>query len=256
MSETLLNSIGVRYIDHLAVTTPVLEKTLQEYLSLPGSRMLRGPAINLTQKVKYAFVSLSEGIVIEILSPEPNSPILGLVRNGGGPYHFCYAVENIQTAIEIAISHSAKLVLKPECDVAFDGRQIAFMFHEAHGIFELVEAYPSEIELTLPQRQKIVRTNFLPKEQKMLNQVELGAQDLKLRLCGVFKKIFFGIDENEITIAEISKTNKWDSLSHIGLMMEIESEFGLDLLPDDMAKLISFELILSYLNSKNDIKKV
>ena len=81
-------------------------------------------------------------MVVEILSPEKDSPIAGHVKRGGGPYHFCYAVPDMDAAIDAAQQNSAKVVVAPVPDVAFDGRRVAFLFHEAHGIFELVEAIP------------------------------------------------------------------------------------------------------------------
>jgi len=119
---------------------------LNEYLSLAGARLLKGPAVNQTQKVKYAFVGLSNGMVIEILSPEQDSPIAGRVKQGGGPYHFCYAVADLDAAVEVAQDHSSMLIAAPKADVAFDGRRVAFLFHAAHGVLELVEAYPKNLK--------------------------------------------------------------------------------------------------------------
>jgi catechol 2,3-dioxygenase-like lactoylglutathione lyase family enzyme len=142
MTRSLLSSCGVVYIDHIAVTTPDFDKTVAEYLSLPGSRLLKGPGNNPTQKVRYAFVLLDRGMVIEILGVGEDSPIERHVRQGGGPYHFCYAVEDIDRSVAQARMSGARIVADPAEDVAFDGRRVAFLFHDSLGLFELVEASP------------------------------------------------------------------------------------------------------------------
>lgn len=39
----MFSALGVRYVDHVAVTTRDLMTTLADYLSLPGARLINGP---------------------------------------------------------------------------------------------------------------------------------------------------------------------------------------------------------------------
>ena len=91
MEPTLFRQCNIMYIDHLAVTTLDIGKTLADYLGMPGARLVRGPALNPLENVLYAFVQLSEGLVIEILGVREGSPVSRHVSQGGGPYHFCFA---------------------------------------------------------------------------------------------------------------------------------------------------------------------
>jgi len=45
--------------------------------------------------------------------------------------------------------------------------------------------------------------------------------------------------------------DKWDSLTHINLIIAIESEFGVSLTPEDTMDMLSVKLIRIILESKN-----
>ena len=110
---------------------------------MPGSKLLRGPGENIQQKVKYAFIQLSNGSVVEVLSPlTKDSPITRHVINGGGFYHVCFAVDNINNSLQLAKKNGATIIVKPIKDVAFDGRYISFIMHPDHGLIEFVEMQP------------------------------------------------------------------------------------------------------------------
>jgi catechol 2,3-dioxygenase-like lactoylglutathione lyase family enzyme len=137
-----LAQLGILGVDHVAVTTRHFDQTVADYLSLPGTRIERGPGWNPTQRVDFAFVSLGSGLTVEVLGlrPDVDSPIEEHVRRGGGAYHLCYIVQDIDAALARVKEARGKLVVPPTPDVAFNGRRIAFFMHRAHGLVELVEA--------------------------------------------------------------------------------------------------------------------
>jgi catechol 2,3-dioxygenase-like lactoylglutathione lyase family enzyme len=142
LAPGLLARLGVLGVDHVAVTTRRFEDTLADYLSAPGATLAKGPGWNPTQKVDYAFVAMRAGPTVEILGFKEgvDSPIESHVRRGGGAYHFCFVVADIDKALAEVKAARGLVVLKPTPDVAFDGRRIAFFMHRAHGLVELVEA--------------------------------------------------------------------------------------------------------------------
>src|SRR5260221_149101 len=101
LAPGLLARLGVLGVDHVAVTTRRFEDTLADYLSAPGSRLAKGPGWNPTQKVDYAFVALNVGLTVEILGFREGvqSPIEQHVRRGGGAYHLCFVVPDIEAAL-------------------------------------------------------------------------------------------------------------------------------------------------------------
>lgn len=240
--------IGAVYLDHVAVITTDFHRTIADYLALPGSRLLRGPGINTTQGVQYAFVQLDGNTVIEILIPHgENSPIAGLAANRQGTYHLCFAVRSLDHAVDTAGKDGAKTIVAPVADDAFDGRRIAFLAHPRHGLFELVEAFP--------RGDSAPRVPKVQTEEKRSTAVAFSSSDnLRQRLIRVMRKNFPALADNDIENAALGRTDKWDSLGHIQLMMEIEAVFGISPGTDEIMAVKNFHDLLSLLD-KNTKKQ-
>jgi len=71
--------------------------------------------------------------------------------------------------------------------------------------------------------------------------------DRKTRLMNCFALAFPELDRQEIPSVSMGSLASWDSLAGITLISLIEEEFALTIAPDDVAGLVSFELILDYL---------
>jgi acyl carrier protein len=76
--------------------------------------------------------------------------------------------------------------------------------------------------------------------------------NLELKIKNVFEKLF-QISTDKILNAKINNVEKWDSLTHIDLILEIERIFKIKKINNkDIAKLNSFKKIFQYL--KKNIK--
>lgn len=53
-------------------------------------------------------------------------------------------------------------------------------------------------------------------------------------------------------MSSIASVGAWDSLASINLYSLVEEEFGVEINMDDLENLISFELILGYIEGGND----
>ena len=74
-------------------------------------------------------------------------------------------------------------------------------------------------------------------------------KDLETKLKKIFQKNF-QISENKILSAKINHILKWDSLTHINLILEIEKRFQIKKINNkDIANLNSFKKILQYLKN-------
>ena len=64
---------------------------------------------------------------------------------------------------------------------------------------------------------------------------------MKNRIKEVMKRVF---QQDEIA-DDISQSNcaKWDSMTHLNLIVELEEEFDMSLEPEDMADMKSLEII-------------
>jgi acyl carrier protein len=80
-------------------------------------------------------------------------------------------------------------------------------------------------------------------KNKFINKMD----NLELKIKNVFKKLF-QISADKILNAKINNVEKWDSLTHIDLILEIERTFKIKKINNkDIAKLNSFKKIFQYL---------
>lgn len=237
MTGPLLSALGVEYVDHVAVTTPVFEQTVADFLALPRSRLVRGPGRNESQRVLYAFVQLDGGGVIEVLGPMPDTPISTHLQRGGGAYHICYAVTDLDAACRQAGVLGARQMSVPAPDPAFDGRRVVFLHHPAHGILELVESRPGAFAPVPPRLPE----GAIPVPE----DPQPGDADQRLRRA--FLEVLPRLDPTEVQGAAFGTTAGWDSLAQLQLMGALEMEFQVTIPADDMASLTSFQAIQQYL---------
>jgi len=74
--------------------------------------------------------------------------------------------------------------------------------------------------------------------------------DVKARIDSCFANVFPGIPEGEIHLASAETLPAWDSLANIRLLSAIGEEFGLELDMDDYVDLVSYPLIVQYVENK------
>ena len=241
----MFRELGILWIDHIAVTTDNFSETIKHYLALPNARILRGPGWNGSQKVHYLFVSFGGDLCVEILGlPEHGeSPIESHVSLGGGAYHLCYAVENIDHAVEIAREHGARMVVSPSNDDAYDGRRVAFLIHPAHGLFELVEATLTVNANIL--NMKTVTSDML--QENSTSHTSLQNDPLvSSKIEAAFKKTFQDDLPQDTQNWDSKHIKGWDSLAHLRLIMEIERSLDTTFPSSQLHMLQSFEAFLKH----------
>jgi acyl carrier protein len=238
----MFSALGVRYVDHVAVTTRDLMATLADYLSLPGARLINGPGQNAAQDVVFAFVDLGAGGVVALLAPlSEQSPIHSHLAQGGGTYHYCYAVEDLAKAITKATQDfGARLVKSAQADDAFYGRQVAFLFHPNHGLFELVEAWPNGVSISRPANVAVELSRLSP--ASALSSADAAVSS---RLLALFNRVM-QTDYAQGDGLTMDNVASWDSLKHLLLIMEVEQVFELRIAADALSELTGFEKLLAY----------
>jgi acyl carrier protein len=75
--------------------------------------------------------------------------------------------------------------------------------------------------------------------------------NLRQRLISCFCTVFPDLSPEEVPLAAMTSVGTWDSLATITLVTVIEEEFDLQIPPDDLEQLVSFELILDYLQQQH-----
>jgi len=68
-----------------------------------------------------------------------------------------------------------------------------------------------------------------------------------------FSAVFPDLTAEEIVVASPASVGSWDSVASITLMSVLEEEFGISIDPEDIEQLVSFELILNYLQQEKSV---
>ncbi len=92
------------------------------------------------QRVRVAFVRSAAGASIELVEPlGEKSPIASLLARGGGLYHVCYEVDDLDRQLEIACAAGATRLRPPRPAAAFAGRRIAWVITKQKLLIEYLE---------------------------------------------------------------------------------------------------------------------
>jgi methylmalonyl-CoA/ethylmalonyl-CoA epimerase len=136
--------IALRF-HHVGVGTTDFEGTIQTYEAL-GHR-LRHRVDDALLNVRVAFMSCpgGGGPWIEVLAPlGDDGPLRALIARKAlpSPYHTCYAVELLETATTELRDMGFLPVGQARPALAFENARVAFFYHSAVGLVELVERPP------------------------------------------------------------------------------------------------------------------
>ena len=77
--------------------------------------------------------------------------------------------------------------------------------------------------------------------------------DVRTRLVKCFSAVFPDLTEREIPLASTVSVGTWDSLASITLLSVLEEEFELQVDPEELEHLVSFDLILAYLQHEQQV---
>ena len=120
-------------IDHLGVAVASIDEALAVYRALGLAETKREEVPS--QKVVAAFLPVGESR-IELLEPtSEDSPVAKfLAKRGGGIHHVCFAVEDLDAALEDLSRRGFRLIHR-EAVPGADGKRVAFLHPEAgHGV--------------------------------------------------------------------------------------------------------------------------
>jgi methylmalonyl-CoA/ethylmalonyl-CoA epimerase len=127
---------------HLGVAVQSLEQALPVYESLFGYKLISGPFSDPIQRVSVCFLQTAQpgGITIELVEPlGDQSPIRKTLQNGGGAYHMCYEVADLDQSLQRIVEQGCVMVSRPAPAVAFENRRIAWFYTPTRQLIELVE---------------------------------------------------------------------------------------------------------------------
>lgn len=127
---------------HVGVAVTNLLEAANRFKALLGYEIVSGPFDDPIQKVSVCFLSRdSDDPWLELVAPlGEKSPIDRILERGGGAYHVCYQVRDIDGAINHLVTEGSYLISGPTPAAAFAMRPIAWLRTSPGLIVELVQA--------------------------------------------------------------------------------------------------------------------
>lgn len=128
-------------VHHVAYVTQNVAQKAAQLAELLGCR-LSGPVVtDDVQGVRIQFVQMVDGSLLELLEPfGENSPIQRHLKKGGGIYHVCFEVADLdETLRRLQDSGEAIVVREPAPAPAIENRRVAFVVTGDRDLFEFVE---------------------------------------------------------------------------------------------------------------------
>ena len=129
---------------HIGVAVPSVTDALPMYRNLFGYELIAGPFDDPIQKVTVCFLrrpgAADDPMVELISSPHKDAPIQRILTKGGGAYHMCYEVDDLDQAFADMTAKGSLPLSKPVPATAFENRRIAWFWIAPGQMVELVEA--------------------------------------------------------------------------------------------------------------------
>lgn len=128
-------------LHHVGIAVPDMQAAIDEYAELFQYKLADGPYNDPLQNVSVAFLEHeADGTVLEMVAPlGEKSPIDRILKRGGGTYHLCYEVPDIQAAIDKLLEQGCFHASGPTPAVAFKMRPIAWLMTGTGLLIELLE---------------------------------------------------------------------------------------------------------------------
>jgi methylmalonyl-CoA/ethylmalonyl-CoA epimerase len=129
-------------LHHIAYVTKNVEHKADFFGRLLGFRVIAGPVVDQEQGVRVIFMGIGGEAKVELLEPiGPDSPVQRFLANGGGIYHLCFEVDDLDKTLERIIKEGHAMVVKEPVEApAIDGKRVAFIVTAERDLIEFVES--------------------------------------------------------------------------------------------------------------------
>ncbi|MBE5907713.1 MAG: lactoylglutathione lyase [Lachnospiraceae bacterium] len=126
-------------VHHIGYFVKNIEKGKRSFIDL-GYEVEQDVVRDEYRGIDIAFL-VKDGYRVELVSPYTEESVVYDLRKrmGNSPYHICYEVADLDTAIGKLQAQRFVVTQEPHEAVAIDGKRVCFLIHGQIGIIELVE---------------------------------------------------------------------------------------------------------------------
>jgi methylmalonyl-CoA/ethylmalonyl-CoA epimerase len=130
-------------LHHIAYVCENVEQKADELCRLLGYEIESSPVIDENQNVRILFLIHKDCSRLELLEPYgTQSPVRKFLEKGGGLYHLCFEVDNLDEALHrITSNNQAYIVKQPAVAPAIGSRRVAFVVTAGNDLIEFVERH-------------------------------------------------------------------------------------------------------------------
>lgn len=129
-------------LHHVGIATADAMTESEQWRRILGYRIVVPLTHDPIQRVKVLFMSTGQerDVPVELVEPATeDSPVNGFLRRGGGFYHACYEVDDIEQALDRAEANGAIVVQTPVEAVVYNQRRIAWCYTPSRRLIEYLE---------------------------------------------------------------------------------------------------------------------
>lgn len=136
----MLSEFRIAKLHHIGIAVESVKKGSEFYRDILGIKLTTGIIVDELQKVKVAFAGLGNGVSVEFVEPlGSDSPVSRIIQQGGGLYHVCYMVSDIEKAVQHARDAGALVISLPQPAKAFADKRVAFIYMPDRSVVEFLE---------------------------------------------------------------------------------------------------------------------
>jgi methylmalonyl-CoA/ethylmalonyl-CoA epimerase len=127
-------------IHHIGYTVCDIVKSMEAFRDMGYS--VGEVTVDDGRHVKIAFARM-DGTLVELVSPiegvDVRSPVDSILQKSGPtPYHICYEVDDLASAVQDMKRKGWTLLIKPSRAPALENRDVVFLYSPIVGLIELV----------------------------------------------------------------------------------------------------------------------
>ncbi|MDR1505444.1 MAG: VOC family protein [Prevotella sp.] len=139
-SENGINILAQSQFHHIGIAVPSVKQAAFFYKE--AGYTVSDEIIEPTQKVIVVSAKKANEPTIELLEPlNDESPVVNILKRSGGgvPYHICYAVKDINYAVDELRKKRFIPLGKPVPGKGVDNALTVFLYNKIIGLIQLVE---------------------------------------------------------------------------------------------------------------------